>query len=113
MTRTIFAACTALAAIALPAAAQDEIDFTFEFDATQAQTIEGAQAVYGDLERRALDACATTGRLTLQERQAARECASDLVASVIAEANRPTLTAVHTEASTSIFAARENETVTQ
>lgn len=112
MTRTILAACTALAAITLPAAAQDDFKFSFEYSKSQVASYAGAEAIYNELERDARDACrVSSGRTTLVERNLQRECAADLVDQVIAKANRPALTAVHSGVSASQFAARNNDTV--
>lgn len=96
MTRFV-AAAAALAMVAVPAFAEKEtFVFDFEYKPAEVATAAGAAEAYDRLYSQALDACeANSGRQTLQTRRFARECADNLVNDVIAEANRPMLTAVH------------------
>ncbi len=100
MFRTTLAAIAAVAAVTVPAVAMDEeFEFAFEFKPSEMKSAQSAEVAYERLNREAFRACLEAGRrITLEERGLARDCAEQLVAKTVSEANRPLLTAAHQSA---------------
>ncbi|MCQ8185132.1 UrcA family protein [Parvularcula maris] len=94
MIRTLITAAVAAAALSGNAFADDTL--TVEIPSWKLNTLEGTQSVYAELEAKAHNFC-FNGRLTLTQRNIARECEADVLDQLVLSAKRPQLSFLHGE----------------
>ena len=89
------AASTLVAGFAAPAFAADDV--TFSYHKAELQSSWAMHRLYDRINQRAEALCSYTGRVSLEERRLANQCATDLVNDFVDGIDNRALTAMHTD----------------
>ena len=107
MFRKTIITLAASAAIFGTAHAQPDDDINFTYQAHELETAGGMENLYNRLMAKARNACTTPGKISIQTRNAEKECIEDLAGDFIRGINHPRLTQLYESDGGSVFIAQK------